>query len=120
MVILLQTGSILLRLEKDKGTVFLCGRKHLRLQDGCSLIPSARTSSWSPTSLTLPLQIAGSPESYTSFTSAQLSGTPDNIDQKANRQEQLDSAVELRYRDWPKSSYNDVTVLLLKWIDDNL
>ncbi|KAI4248622.1 MAG: hypothetical protein LQ352_005886 [Teloschistes flavicans] len=39
---------------------------------------------------------------------------------EADRQAQLNEATERQYQDWPKSSYTDVNVLLLRWAEDNI
>ncbi|KAL8688757.1 MAG: hypothetical protein Q9218_005411, partial [Villophora microphyllina] len=64
-----------------------------------------------------------SPESYHTYSSlvdAQYSEPRADFWSEADRQAQLNEIAERQYRDWPKSSYTDVTCLLLKWADDNL
>ncbi|KAL8996885.1 MAG: hypothetical protein Q9169_003696 [Polycauliona sp. 2 TL-2023] len=60
---------------------------------------------------------AKSSNHYSSLVDAQYSAGPkDDIDKQA----QLNEHRERQYRDWPRSKYSDVSVLLLRWAADNL
>ncbi|KAI4195194.1 MAG: hypothetical protein LQ350_007344 [Teloschistes chrysophthalmus] len=61
-----------------------------------------------------------SPKSYSSWVGAQYAEPDDAFLDEADRQAQLNEAAERQYQDWPKSSYTDVNVLLLRWAEDNL
>ncbi|KAL8713584.1 MAG: hypothetical protein Q9220_002446 [cf. Caloplaca sp. 1 TL-2023] len=57
---------------------------------------------------------------YPSLLNAQYSNQPADPEIEADRQAQLNGAIEQQYRDWPRSSYKSVDVLLLRWAADNL
>ncbi|KAL8663633.1 MAG: hypothetical protein Q9202_003703 [Teloschistes flavicans] len=64
-----------------------------------------------------------SPKSYDTYSSlvdAQYAKPDDAFVYEADRQAQLNDYTERQYQDWPKSSYTDVNVLLLRWAEDNL
>ncbi|KAL8840445.1 MAG: hypothetical protein Q9170_001321 [Blastenia crenularia] len=59
-------------------------------------------------------------EPYSSLISAQIAEPDCYSDDEIDQQAQLNRLEEQRYQQWPKSRYNDVTVLLLRWEADNL
>lgn len=59
-------------------------------------------------------------QNYSSLLNAQYSEPSAYSPYEHDEQTQLNQSLEQRYRDWPKSTYSDVSVLLLRWAADNL
>ncbi|KAI4131099.1 MAG: hypothetical protein LQ338_001420 [Usnochroma carphineum] len=66
------------------------------------------------------METTSSPDSYSSLTGAQSAEPHAAVDDEAAQQTQSNQNVEQHYQDWPKSSYSDVSVLLLRWAADSL
>ncbi|KAL8856610.1 MAG: hypothetical protein Q9178_006765 [Gyalolechia marmorata] len=67
-----------------------------------------------------PLQSTKSTHAGSSLPDVSFSATPNHLENDTDKQAQLDRRRESQYRQWPKSNYKDVSVLLLRWAADNL